>query len=227
MLKPQKPDHGGIINNYNAIFFIIIGIHNIIDQLIEGQNVIERWHYTAPFLLLALIVYIIPNHKIILSYMFLIIAIITHIDAIDPNGFNSAILFLMAYINNKKRHMFWLIIFLSFSSIIYRSGIAQGTPSDAIILVVLYIYFFVAFYKEAISVIPKPIKSKLKTLTAEENKILELMCSGYSQEKAGAAVGYKDKHITSKAMKEIREKLGIQKDESTYKAIALYLENGK
>lgn len=227
MFSSQRHKHGGTTKLYNSIFLVAIGIHNLIDQIIEGQSVIERWHYTAPFFLLAIIIYYTPKQKIVLSYGLLVFAVVSHLDAIDPNGFNSAIIFLMAYINNKKKHIAILVVFLSFTSIVYKSGISLGTPSDAFLLLILYSYFFFSFYKEVIIHILMPFNTKLKQLSDDENKLLQLMCDGYSQENAGSEIGHKDKHTTSKAMKDIRQKLQITNEESTYKAIAIYLKYGK
>lgn len=52
------------------------------------------------------------------------------------------------------------------------------------------------------------------------------MCAGYSQENAGIEIGHKNKHETSKMMREIREKMEIDKNESNYKIISIFTEYG-
>lgn len=227
ILNSQKLGHGGTTRAYNPVFLTVIGIHNLIDQIIEGQSVVERWYYTVPFLLIAIIIYFIPKQKIILSYALLVFAVISHIDAVDPNGFNSAIIFLMAYINNKKKHIAVLVIFLSFTSITYKYGTTSGTPSDAVLLMILYAYFFYSFYKEVILHIIMPFNIKLKQLSDDENKLLQLMCAGYSQQQAGKEIGHPHKQATNKMMNSIREKLDIDKSESTYKITSIYTKYGK
>ena len=53
------------------------------------------------------------------------------------------------------------------------------------------------------------------------------MCAGYSQENAGIDIGHKNKHETSKMMKDIRSKMEIDKNESNYKIISIFTKHGK
>ena len=71
------------------------------------------------------------------------------------------------------------------------------------------------------------IRTKLSGLTKEENELLNKMCEGTPQGAAGADLGHKSKHETSKKMSVIRDKLFVDDSQSSDRVIHLFTKYGK
>lgn len=207
MLKLRQHTHSGEIDYLNIISFISVGLINLINQIIENKNLIERSYLTMAFFILALLIYIFPFKNYLKALIYLVLAIFTHRDMIDPSGFGSASLFLLSYDEIKKKPYGIILCFISGALIAYKTSISGDTTPQAITSIVLYTYLYMNFYIRFFKSKPLP-KIKIKNLNKKEKQIISLMASGCSQKVAGYEMGL-DVSQANELVKKIRKDTGI------------------
>jgi hypothetical protein len=222
----QAKEGFGLTKLFIGIPIISLGIFNLLDQIDKNQNLIERSYLTFIFIILGILVLFLSK-KISLSILFLFIAIYTLLDPSNISDYSASIFFIYAFHLIQKKWYAISISAVTMLSLAYRATNHSLTIYQSFGMLIGFMVVYAVYYFLIYKNYPKPITARIKQLSEDENKLLRLMCSGCSQENAGIEIGHKDKHITSKAMKDIREKLDISKEESNYKVIAIFLKYGK
>lgn len=215
----QKLSHGGKIElDYLFIaLFSLVSFYNVADQIIKGQNLIERAPYTVPFIIPIIVILIIKRNKYIAAFLFLAISIPTTI--LEPNisGHSGLIysIFSIHCIKNKKYGA--VVIGLNLVAITCRSIMMGDTIPGAMVMVLIYgagfyVYYFLIYKDSA------PARIRFKNLLKEEKELIRLMGEeGHLQKTAGSMVktlnGKKhEKGLsisqTSEMVKHIRTKTG-------------------
>ena len=216
MLPQRRNTHGGDHSGFNVLFLISIGIFNIINQL-TNKDSLKGITFTGIFFIIAFLVYILPFRKIILAYLFLFLALAVHYSMIDPSGFSSASLFVLAYSNRSRTRFGILVLFLTVVIITYKASISGDTPSQFILSISLYVFLYGNFYFEIFSKLRSPIRSRISNLTEKENALISGMASGINKKKIFSNIGVTEA-IGYDMIKKIKNKLDAETtEEITYK----------
>ncbi len=219
-------EDGGTLKIIIVSIISLVMFFTIATNIIENIPIKDIIINIIPFILIVLTVVIVPI-QYSSAIVFLLIAIGTSIDPENISDYSGSIFFIYSYHMIKGRWYGIITIFLTIVSVTIRTIRTNEAIPQALIILLIYFFIYSIYYLIILKQFTKPIKSKLKNLTTDENTILELMCNGESQENAGAKIGHKDKHETSKVMSKIREKLDIKNNESSYKAVAMYAKNSR
>lgn len=200
-------DHGGKIDNINIIVLLLVFLFNIINQISENKDIIERATYTLPFLLILIAIVIFKNNKYLQAFIFMIVGVFVTLDAPNISDFSSAILFIYSVHLIKKHYYSVFILLLTVSIITIRSLLFKDTIPGSFIMVSVYLYIYTIYFMLIYSKAEVTTVVKFEGLTKEENQILRYMANGLSQKEAGFELGY-DKFQTNYIVKEIRKKTG-------------------
>lgn len=219
-------DHGGSTNILISSTLLLLFFYNITNQIIGQKDIIARLPYTLPFIVLAIASYLIRSNKF-LSGVYLFIAIFTTINTPNISDYSGVLGFIIAFDLIKKRGYGITLMLIMAASLGLRLVISDETIPRTLAMIMIFAFWSISYYTVIYKHYPKPIKRSIKQLTEDENKLLQLMISGYEQQEAGKELGHNNKQKTSLMMKSIREKLHIEPHESNYKVISLYHVYGK
>lgn len=220
MLKRLKPSGGGIIEQNITrlstilILFLVI-IYNFTDQIIKGQNLLERWTYTVPFIFFLFLFLIIKKPILNTIFLFFVGFGIT-----IPNGTYGGVgigFLILGYHSYQNIKTLIITIILSLLSLSFNVIISDETIPTIILNILCASFFYLLWYDLVIK--PQKGKSSIsRSLSPEENQILTLISQGYSQKCAGAEMGLTQSEA-SELIKKVKRKTGY---ESLYQIMALY-----
>jgi DNA-binding CsgD family transcriptional regulator len=226
MWRLPRVDPGGSTNILISATLFLLFFYNVTNQIIGQKDFIERLPYTLPFIVLAILAYIIKSKKF-LSFIYLFIAVFTTINTPNISDYSGVLGFIIAFDLIKKNKYGIFLITIMAISLTTRLVISNETIPRSLAMVMIFSFWSISYYTVIYRNYPKPIKARIKQLSEEENKLLQLMCAGHSQQEAGRELGHKYKQVTNFMINDIREKLNVDKSEATYKLIYLYTLYGK
>jgi Ca2+/Na+ antiporter len=157
-----------------------------------------------------------------ISLAFLFVGIITTIDPNNASDYSGAMYFMFAFHRVKSKRYAIAIISITALSLSIRMTNFNMSIYQAFYMMLAfsasYMFYYFLIYRQY----EQHIKSKIRCLTAEENKLLELLANGESQENAGSILGYNKSDTNKKLVRKIKDKMGR---ESLYEIIATYSRN--
>lgn len=162
-------------NNQSSLFVILslsyfsIFLFNLTDQIIKHQSIIERSHFTLPFLLLAFLFMTKYKFKINLIIDICLFSIMT-IQAKIGDFSGVPFLFLILFKISKKNHFYFMMLIL-FISVGMGSIVNKFSRAQIFVMVSLYIFMGIKYYYD-IYLVLKHLKEKLSELLTE-NKTME------------------------------------------------------
>lgn len=194
--------NGGPISDGIILYLIGLTLYNLIDQIEKNQNIIERWPYTLPFIILALIVFIFKN-KTLNMISFYIVGLFSLVFSPNHSSFNAALLFLYSFHQNRTYLYAKIIILTTFVGLLLRMIILDETISKGFLM----IFTFSFFYYQYIHIF-HPFKNNiLNKLTREHRVIVELTAQGNPQKTVGANMGMTRQQVNDE-LKKIRKNTG-------------------
>ncbi|MCP4337054.1 MAG: hypothetical protein GY679_04385 [Mycoplasma sp.] len=222
-IKNWHNEGNGETSKYNKIISLLlfsVFLFNLTNQIIEEKDITSRLIYTVPYLLGAVIAYY-NNIKTILSLLLLFIAYRATVGTSDPSSTTGSVFFCLSYLLMRKiKYGIGLCLF-TIVLLVYRSTIHNDTIMQAITIMVGYFSIYTVFYIFAcIPMIKK--KSKIQTLTEDENQLLTYLAyEDISQKEAGALMELKPNKAND-MLKQVREKLGVTSMYSVVRLVAEY-----
>lgn len=183
-------------------------IFNLINQIVSGEDIIERMLYTLPFLIAVILIHIFPFRKNIKALIFLVFAILTHIDGPDPLAFSSAIFFIFAFAETRSIRTGIIVCIATLGTIVYKSSIIGHSNPQALNMVALFAYLYTRSYFTFFKSTELP-HIKLSGLTKEENHLLTHIGNGLTQKEAAVEMEIKPTTIAY-MIKQIKEKTGYK-----------------
>lgn len=209
-----------------SLVILLIGVTNIFIQYSKTGNVFDRPHLSFLLILFSILIYF-AGTKYVISTIFIVLGVLTLIDPANISDLTPSLLFIFAFHLVKKPKYSIVLFGITLIGISARATRMGMTVYQASILFLGFAFMYACYYFIIYRSLPKPINNSIKQLSEDENKLLQLMVSGYEQQEAGRELGHKNKQKTSLMMKSIREKLNIEPHESNYKVISLYHVYGK
>ncbi len=185
--KYQGGVDGGLSIVFSSLLFLLFSFNLI--QIISSNDysVMEHVFYTAPYLLSSVLIFILGWKKS-LSYILLIVAVITTINTSIPYDLSGAFFFCLA-VYMRKNNIFNVvvvnvtIILLTLRSMGFNDTIPQ-TLANILGYFALYALFYFIVYRPCV----KPLRDKeklLKNFTDQEKQLIKLLRSGETQKTAG------------------------------------------
>lgn len=141
---------GGITVNYlDSSVFLVVFIYNLTDQIIKNQNIMERWSYTIPFLIMSILIFFLGN-KYVRCITYYLLAVSVLFTAEYYSDFSSSIFFIYSFHVIKKKSVLILnltstVVFLSIRYTIYDKSIMSIVLMMIIFAYIYSIYYFLIF----------------------------------------------------------------------------------
>jgi hypothetical protein len=191
---------GGLTKDYfNTSILVVIGLFNLVDQIIKNQNIIYRSYLTIPFIVLAILIFNKKTSSATKSIIFMLLGVIYHISIVDSSDLGSSVFFILAFVQHKNIRHGIVISITTLVLIVVMSTKIPQTPSQIITIISVFILIYGNIYQatktryKIIEVIPKPkpkiINLDIINITQEEKAILKLYCNGYDYEKISKTLG--------------------------------------
>jgi DNA-binding NarL/FixJ family response regulator len=199
--KGLAPIRGGETKDlFNTLIIFSISIFNVIDQLMKGQNILERILYTLPFLIVSFLIYNNKTSKITKSIIFLLLGILYHLNVKDPSSIGATSFFIIAFLQHINIKSGIVVLSLSMIIIVVRSTMAIDTPSQLITTIASFIflygnvYLIFKKYKSKIADLQRQLKEKHKSkpvirnldiikVSEEDKAVLKMYLNGYDYAK--------------------------------------------
>lgn len=215
-----------LIQKIGAAILFLLFLLNLMNQFKLNEVLSNRLEYTLLYLFLSIFMYFF-DFKLSIVIVLFVIGIHNIIDDPNPSSLSGLVFFTLAYFGAKNYK--WMITanIIMISSVIHRSTKYNDTIPQAMAIVMAYIGLYFLFYWLVNHTVENPIAKRLKKLTKQENKLLELMSQGKHQGTAGKMVAGWDKYETSRVIRGIREKLELTSEESNTKINTIYITKGK
>lgn len=202
MLKHQS-DPSGKISLINGIMAFGVFLFNLMDQIIKGQNIVDRIGYTAPFLIIAIICLTVKS-KYINTLAFLFIAISTTLFANDVSNYSGALPFLFAYHQFRSKRFGMVILAITVVSISMRAITMGDTIPGNLIMVAVYMWAYAIYYICIKILFPN---GAIAGLTKKEMRLLDLLAEGKIQKEIAGIMGVSNYDVWN-MVKKIKEKTG-------------------
>lgn len=200
-------DSGGVTKDYfNTGIILMIGLFNLINQVLEHKNILQRSYLTIPFIILSILIYHNKTSKLTKSIIFLLIGIGYQVAIPDQAYLGSSIFFTLSFMQhfNNKHGMF--ILLSSLILVVIKSTYAKATPSQTIITIIGFIFIYGNFYsivneyKSKIATLQKQLKEKHKSkpvirnidiikVSEEDKAVLKMYLNGYDYAKISKFLG--------------------------------------
>lgn len=155
---------------------------NILDQIIKGQSLILRAHYTIPFLILTLFIFLKNPKQIFYGYVFSIIAIFATFIGQQGNTTGLTFIIFSAYIFRNKAINIIILFVLSIIAIAAKAMFLDFSIGNTLNIFVAYSAMFIIYYilihpKNKIHSGPEIICTELEQ---EDIQILQYLSEGLS-----------------------------------------------
>lgn len=225
ILKNQKKVFGWADIVISILLFLLSAI-NYSSQKPLDNSLLWKIYLTVPYIVMGILVYFF-DRKYMIAVVLFIIGTMAIIDPSNFSDFSASAFFYFSWHMIKKYKYAIFLYAITVFGVAYRATMMDITIYRSFGILLAFTSMYALYYFIILKDNNSTIKGNIKSLTKKENKLLEYMCNGDSQENAGSKIGHKRKQETSKMMKNIREKLNIEKQESNYKVISTYLNHGK
>ncbi len=198
--KSKLQGQAGETNTLITITLFMITIFNIADQVIKGQNLIERISYTAPYLFLGALIYLLKSKKI-KALIYFLIGSITISNSNFTGDYSSVVFFFLFFIQYPNKKTLILSISIMCIGLTFRSELNIESLRGLSFMLLIHLSIFAGLYLELYKE-----KPSFKDLSKDENEILLLISKGKSQKEAGFDMGL-DTSQASELIKSIKKKL--------------------
>lgn len=165
---------GGGINFLIPVTFVVLFLINLSDQILKGQNPLQRLEYTLPFIFLALLTYFIRN-KYLHSAIYLLLGIGTFLLQSEHSDHSAIAPIIFSMYIIKKKSYFLVVCIITIVATAAKGQIYGQSINQAFYTLLAYAFYYTTYYLLIYRESTNKIDIKNKNLTKEQLRIIDMI----------------------------------------------------